>query len=217
MANWLFHPTTFQSLGLSSLLRPIYQLSKVYTCSGLPPPPACTFTLCTLYSFPFPLQSATVTAMLSSTIRNTLRVSTFIWSFFNFLSFFLVSEPPFAATLLHKNLFRFFRRQTGSSRSPLATSNPVVRFGDDECYLRFHLWGQLHKCANDCAVKSKQKVAAWPRTFCVVSGFFLLLFKLKQTTVHFMQELINWRLSKHNEGAGDERKSFCMHVFVPEW
>lgn len=46
-ANWLFHPTTW-------LLRPIYQRSKVYASSGLPPPPACTFTLCTLYSFPFP-------------------------------------------------------------------------------------------------------------------------------------------------------------------
>lgn len=34
--------------------------------------------------------------------------------------------------------------------------------------------------------------------------------------MHFMQELINWRLSKHNEGAGDERRSACMRVFVPE-
>lgn len=31
--------------------------------------------------------------------------------------------------------------------------------------------------------------------------FFLLPLKLKRNTVHFMQELINSRLSKHNEGG----------------
>lgn len=160
----------------------------------------------------FSLQSATVTAMLSSSIRNTLRVSTFICSFYGFKSgFFVVSWPPLQLRNPQIPFWFFFRSQTGSSRSPLATSNPDVWIRDDDCYLRFHLSGQLHKCASDRAVKRKQSAAVWPRTFMCVYFFyfFLLLLKLKRNTVHFMQELINSRLSKHNEGGRWKEARLC--------
>lgn len=56
--------------------------------------------------------------------------------------------------------------------------------------------------------------------FDLERGFAFVFFIAVQVGADYcaflLQELINWRLSEHNEGAGDERRRACMHAFMPE-
>lgn len=122
----------------------------------------------------------------------------------------MVSWPPLQLRNPQNSLLFFFGHKLGQADHlwPLLTqtseSEMMIAICDSIC--------QVSCTSARVTVLSKEnKVRPFDlEPLCVFTFFFFLLpLKLKRNTVHFMQELINSRLSKHNEGGRWKEARLC--------